>query len=70
MIRWDCIKRKRVKSPKKVEEYLQEIINLSKIYNLSISHEDCMGGFIIENYNESNINWLKDCELNIKGKGK
>lgn len=70
MIRWNCIKNKRVKSLKKVEEYLQEIINLSKKYNLSLSHEDSMGCFIIENYDECNINWLMDCVLNIKEKEK
>lgn len=36
-----------------------------KKYNLSISHEDGHGAFIIEKYDEYNIKWLRDCLLNL-----
>jgi len=31
----------------KVELFLDEIYAICKKYNLSLSHEDCQGGFII-----------------------
>jgi hypothetical protein len=29
-------------------------------HGLSLSHEDCHGAFIVENYSKDNIEWLKD----------
>ena len=42
-----------------VKEFLNEIVKLCKKYNLSLSHEDTHGAFIVEKYNEGNIEWLK-----------
>lgn len=44
----------------KMKEFIDEIIKVMKKYNLSISHEDSHGSFIIEKYEEYNIKWLKD----------
>lgn len=66
MERWDIIKSENVKSPEEVENFLNEIDNISKKYNFSISHEDSHGGFILEKYDSYNIRWLKDCMLNIE----
>ena len=43
-----------------VQMFLNGIETLCKKYNLSISHEDGHGSFIIEDYNELNINRLND----------
>jgi len=43
---------------KKVEQFKKEIINICKKYELSISHEDCHGGFVIEDYDDINSNWF------------
>ena len=62
--------------PEKVQQFISEIIAVSKKYGLTISHEDYEGGFIIEDYDESNIDWLKafhmDCaqQRNVGTKGR
>lgn len=40
--------------------FITDIIAVCKVYNLSISHEDTQGAFIITSYKEENISWLKD----------
>ena len=40
-------------------KFLEEIDGICKKYNLSISHEDICGGFIIDVYDEDNIERLK-----------
>ena len=50
-----------------IGEYFNEIEAISKKYNLSISHEDCQGSFVIEFYKEINIKWLKSAIIDIKG---
>lgn len=47
----------------KVEEFLQEIEEVCRKYNMSISHEDGHGGFIIEKFDEFNIKWLKEAKI-------
>ena len=44
----------------KIEAFLDEIEKVCKKHNLSISHEDGHGGFEIEEYNQDNIEWLRD----------
>lgn len=63
---WDLNKHKDIKTPVSVIKFLNEIDNICKKYNFSISHEDSHGGFILEKYNEYNINWLKDCMLDLE----
>lgn len=45
-----------IEQPKEMKEFIDEIIKVMKKHNLSISHEDSHGGFIIDKYN---IRWLK-----------
>ncbi len=45
-----------------IESFLKEIIKVCKKYNFSISHEECYGAFIIEEYDEDNIKWLMGAE--------
>ena len=65
---WDIIKSEEIETPKEVIKFLNEIENICKKYNLSISHEDGEGAFIIEKYDSYNIKWLKNCLLNIERK--
>lgn len=44
--------------PKRMENFLKDIDLVCKKHNLSISHEDYHGAFIIEEYDEDNIDWL------------
>lgn len=63
---WDINKGQDIKTPESVINFLNEIDNICKKYNFSISHEDSHGGFIIEKYDDYNIKWLKNCMLNLK----
>lgn len=63
---WSIIESEEIETPKEVINFLNEIDNICKKYNFSISHEDGHGAFIIERYDNFNINWLKDCLLNIE----
>lgn len=63
---WSIIKSEEIETPEEVINFLNEIDNISKKYNLSLSHEDSHGAFIIERYDNYNIRWLKDCLLNIE----
>lgn len=65
---WDIIKSEDIETPEEVIKFLNEIDNICKKYNLSISHEDGHGEFIIEKYDDYNIRWLKECSLNIENK--
>ena len=42
----------------KVDAFLKEIKKVCKKHGFSISHEDEQGSFIIEEYRQSNIDWL------------
>lgn len=43
----------------KVEQFIEEIVELSKKYGFSLAHEDTQGAFIVENYSKRNIKWLQ-----------
>ena len=55
---WDSTKSCRVDMPKEMENFLNDIKMICKKHNLSISHEDYHGTFLIEEYNEDNVEWL------------
>lgn len=59
---YDLATYKYIDPPKKMVNFLNEIQEICKKYNLSISHEDSQGAFIIERYFENNIEWLKDAQ--------
>lgn len=48
------------------DQFLNEIKKVCKKYNLSISHEDCHGSFIITAYDDSYMSWLSDAKLDIE----
>ena len=49
----------RTVEPKQTIDFIRDIEIICKKHNLSISHEDAFGAFIIEDYKESNLEWLK-----------
>ena len=61
---WDLTKSEEIEQPKEMKEFIEEIIKVMKKFNLSISHEDTHGGFIIEKYEDYNIKWFKDAMKN------
>lgn len=65
MKRWCYIESERIESPAVIEAFLDEIEKISKEYGLSISHEDSHGGFIIERYDNYDIKWLRECNIDI-----
>lgn len=67
MINWSLIEKDYIEVPEKIINFLNEITKIYKKYNLSLSHEDGNGSFIIENYYESNIIWLKNSLINVEG---
>jgi hypothetical protein len=48
----------KVPSDPAIDSFLDEIKEVCKKHGLSISHEDSQGGFIIEKYSDSNLEWL------------
>jgi hypothetical protein len=56
---WDNTINQRVEKPQKMIDFFDEIESICKKYNMSISHEDTHGLFEIEEYSESNIEWLR-----------
>lgn len=44
--------------PERMQNFLEDIKKVCEKHNLSISHEDGHGAFIIEDYDEYNIKWL------------
>lgn len=61
---WDINKRDEIEQPKEMKEFIEDIVKVMKNHNLSISHEDSHGKFIIEKYDEYNIKWLKNAMKN------
>jgi hypothetical protein len=53
---WDAIKQKEVEIPNSMIEFLDDLETLFETHNLAISHEDCHGNFIIEEFKENSIN--------------
>ena len=63
---WHITKGEFVKQSDKIAEFLKNIENLCKKYDISISHEDNHGAFILEEYDETNIKWLKNSHINCE----
>jgi hypothetical protein len=57
---WDSINNVHIETPKEMIEFFKEIDEVCRKHDLSISHEDYQGAFIIEKYSKHNIEWLKD----------
>ena len=57
MKRWNTTNRKN-ETNKKIDDYLNEIIEISKKHGFSISHQDRHGSFEIRKYDQSLTEWL------------
>lgn len=56
----------RMDAPHHIKCFYRELIALYKKYDISISHEDSQGCFIIENYNEHNVDWIMDADIRAR----
>ena len=52
--------------PENVINFYNDIVEVYKKYNLSISHEDYHGSFIVEDYNPYDVEWLKNAGLRLE----
>lgn len=50
----------------RVINFLKEYTELCKKYNLSLSHQDGEGAFIIENYQEYSIDWVEEADIEVE----
>ncbi len=48
------------KLSKDPKDFVDEIIQVYKRFDMSLAHEDTQGAFKIEKYNEENVGWLKE----------
>ena len=64
---WDKSKCCFIDTPDKMQSFFDDIEELYKKYNLSIAHEDCHGCFLIEEYSEENMEWLRDAAKCYEG---
>ena len=52
--------------PERMKNFLDAIHFICTIHGLSISHEDGHGAFIVEDYDERNIDWLFNADKHYK----
>lgn len=45
------------------EIFLDDLVGVFRKWGLCLSHEDGHGAFIIEPFNEYNVDWLRDASL-------
>ena len=48
---------------KQADAFIREIEVVCKKHNMSIGHEDRHGAFIITEYSDESIEWLKDANI-------
>ena len=65
MFRWNRKEHKDVEVPR-IDNFLEEILSVCKKHNLSISHEDWHGAFIIEEYSDKLSQWLNEATTQVK----
>ncbi len=62
MARWSQKQGKRIENSE-VEEFLKDLIEVYKKHGFSLAHEDTQGGFIVEKFNEENVEWLMQASV-------
>ena len=50
----------------KALQFIEDVLKLYKKYELSISHEDTHGAFVIVQYSDENEKWLRNAIIDIK----
>ena len=68
MKNWNLIENDDIEVPENIINFLNEITKIYKKYNLSLSHEDGHGSFIIEKYDEYNIKLIENNDKKWKDK--
>ena len=63
---FDYIKNAYVETPQAIVEFFDEIEAVCRKYELSISHEDGQGAFLIEPFNEDNIKWFREAGIDFR----
>ena len=63
---WDRTIGEMCEMPEVMMSFLEDIKLVCRKYNLSISHEDYNGVFLIEKYSEENIDWLFGASKNYR----
>jgi len=66
MKRWkdeDTFEKSGEKEYKKADNFINDIIKICEYYNLSLSHEDQHGAFLIDDLNNHNIEWIKNADI-------
>ncbi|MBM4466274.1 MAG: hypothetical protein FJ014_12090 [Chloroflexi bacterium] len=48
---------------KEIDAFLREIVKVCKDHGFSLSHEDTHGAFVVERYDEDNVQWLMDAMI-------
>lgn len=63
--RWNRDKTRFVTSPSEVDNFLRELIDLCNKHNMSLSHQDSHGAFIVVKQppNDKRIKWLLDADF-------
>lgn len=64
MTSWNNKTKEYIETPERQKEFLKEIEEVCKKYNLSISHEDGQGSFELDTFNQDNIEWLEHANIN------
>jgi GTP cyclohydrolase I len=57
------IKEDIIETPEKVKNFYKELFELYEKYNISISHEDQHGGFILVNNESLYRDWIQEAAL-------
>jgi hypothetical protein len=58
-------KQAHVPTPARVEAFFDAYEALCKLHGLTLGHEDGHGAFIVEDYDESIIGWVRGAYLNL-----
>lgn len=61
---WDSQAREHIERPVEMVAFIEDIKQVCLKHNMSISHEDTGGAFVIEKYFDDNIDWLYDAFKN------
>ena len=47
-------------TPNEIKDFLSDVEKIYKKHNMSISHEDRHGSFVINRFKQEDLEWIKD----------
>ena len=62
-MRWHSRESRNVSAPD-VDAFLEEVLEVCRKHRMSIGHEDGHGAFVVEDFNESDADWLRSAHDN------